>query len=68
MSLFKKVLIALIIFSSIKSIAQNVNVTLGSQYTFSSGTTCANICGYVDSLGNEYALVGTSNGVTVPIA
>jgi choice-of-anchor B domain-containing protein len=29
------------------------------------GHTCANICGYVDSTGREYALVGVDNGMTV---
>jgi choice-of-anchor B domain-containing protein len=29
------------------------------------GKTCANICGYVDSVGNEYALVGSSEGLSI---
>lgn len=29
------------------------------------GKELSNICGYVDSLGNEYALVGTSTGITI---
>lgn len=29
------------------------------------GKELSNICGYVDSLGNEYALVGTSTGMTI---
>ena len=29
------------------------------------GHTCANICGYVDTTGREYALVGVDNGMTV---
>ena len=29
------------------------------------GHTCANICGYVDTTGREYALVGVDNGMSV---
>ena len=29
------------------------------------GHTCANICGYVDTTGREYALVGVDDGMTV---
>jgi choice-of-anchor B domain-containing protein len=29
------------------------------------GKVLSNICGYADSLGNEYALVGTSTGMTI---
>lgn len=46
------------------SIAQNLNVAFQSQLTYP-GQTCANICGYVDSLGNEYALVGASLGMSI---
>lgn len=44
--------------------AQNLNVTLRSQLTYP-GKTCANITGYVDSLGNEYALVGVADGMSI---
>jgi choice-of-anchor B domain-containing protein len=44
--------------------SQNLNVTFKSHLTYP-GHTCANICGYVDSLGNEYALVGVSTGMSV---
>lgn len=51
--------------SSIALVSQtNVNVTFASQLQFS-GQTCANICGYVDNSGNEYALVGTSGGMSI---
>ena len=46
------------------SIAQNLNVTFRSQLSYP-GQTLANICGYVDSLGNEYALVGASMGMSI---
>lgn len=45
-------------------VAQNVNVVLRSQYTYP-GYDCANICGYVDSTGKEYALVGVENGMSI---
>jgi choice-of-anchor B domain-containing protein len=45
-------------------VAQNLNVVLRSQLPYP-GHSCANICGYVDSLGNEYALVGVADGMSV---
>lgn len=46
------------------SFAQNLNVVLRSQLTYP-GKTCANICGYVDASGNEYALVGVADGMSI---
>ncbi|MCW3083011.1 MAG: hypothetical protein JWP12_377 [Bacteroidetes bacterium] len=44
--------------------AQNLNLVQRGHLSY--GTqTCANICGYVDSLGNEYALVGASVGLSI---
>ncbi len=70
---FKKLLLGVISFFAIalNSSAQ-LNVTFRAQLTYP-GKTCANICGYVDTVGNEYALVGVSTGmsivnVTVPTA
>ncbi len=45
-------------------IAQNLNVTFRSQLQYP-GETLANICGYVDAQGNEYALVGASKGLSI---
>jgi hypothetical protein len=45
--------------------AQNLNVTFRSQLNYGSGISCSNICGYVDTTGREYALVGTSQGMSV---
>jgi choice-of-anchor B domain-containing protein len=45
-------------------VAQNLNVVLRSQLTYP-GHTCANLTGYVDSLGNEYALVGVATGMSI---
>lgn len=56
--------IIVLTLSSLSIIAQNQNVTFRSHLTYP-GHTCANICGYVDSLGNEYALVGVSTGMSV---
>jgi len=42
----------------------HLNVTLAAHLPYP-GQTCANISGYVDSLGNEYALVGASNGLSI---
>jgi choice-of-anchor B domain-containing protein len=44
--------------------AQNLNITLAAHLPYP-GQTCANICGYVDSLNNEYALVGSSLGLSI---
>ena len=71
----KKVFFLLIVIAGIgqRSHSQNhLNVTLAGHLAYP-GQTCANIWGYVDSLGNEYALVGASDGlsivdVTVPSA
>jgi choice-of-anchor B domain-containing protein len=54
---------AFLIAISAKS-QENYNLTIVGQLTFP-GKTCANIGGYVDSLGNEYALVGTSTGLSI---
>src|SRR6218665_219169 len=42
-----------------------LNVVQRSHLAYSGGRTCANICGYVDSLGNEYALVGVQDGMSI---
>lgn len=59
----KKLLIAALVLVASNAIAQ-LNVTFRSQLTYP-GETCANICGYVDTLGNEYALVGASTGMSI---
>ncbi|HEU4717428.1 MAG TPA: hypothetical protein VFU15_06335, partial [Bacteroidia bacterium] len=42
----------------------DLNVTFRAHYQYASPHECANICGYVDSLGNEYALVGEDIGMS----
>lgn len=44
--------------------AQNVNVQFRSQFKYS-GQTLANICGYTDETGKEYALVGAQKGTSI---
>ncbi|MFM9026609.1 MAG: choice-of-anchor B family protein, partial [Bacteroidota bacterium] len=51
------------ILLSASSWAQN-NIQLAAQLTYQ-GSALANIGGYVDSLGNEYALVGTDFGLSI---
>jgi len=48
------------------SVAQsNLNVQFRSQLPYGSNVDLANIWGYVDSLGNEYALVGAQTGLSI---
>ena len=56
--------ILLVVFFEVLVIAQNTNVALQSQLSYPN-QTCANICGYVDLSGNEYALVGASLGMSI---
>ncbi|MBL7883517.1 MAG: choice-of-anchor B family protein, partial [Bacteroidia bacterium] len=56
-------LTAIFSFATI-SVAQNLNVTLQAHLPYT-GYTCANICGYVDTANNEYALVGSSQGLSI---
>lgn len=50
--------------SSVAFAQAQLNVTFQSQYQYPTHT-CANICGYTDASGNEYALVGASNGMDI---
>ncbi len=49
---------------ALPSFSQNFNLTLKGS-VFYSAQTCAGAWGYVDSLGNEYALVGASKGMAI---
>ncbi|MFM1746080.1 MAG: hypothetical protein RLZZ630_2017 [Bacteroidota bacterium] len=56
----------LILFLPLVSLAQaNLNVQFRGQLTYGSSVDLANVWGYVDSLGNEYALVGTQTGLSI---
>ena len=64
----KKLYVVVFLFLGIKSYSQNLELKANLSY---GSTALANIGGYVDTVGNEYALVGTANGldivdVTVP--
>src|SRR4051812_7878676 len=56
--------VLLILGMAAQSYSQNLNVTFAGQHTYPF-QTCSNIWGYVDSLGNEYALVGASGGLSI---
>jgi choice-of-anchor B domain-containing protein len=43
----------------------NFNIQFRSQLPYGTGVELSNIWGYVDSLGNEYALVGAQNGLSI---
>lgn len=58
----KRILLLLLVLINLKSYSQNLQLQANLSY----GTTAlANIGGYVDSLGNEYALVGTLLGLDI---
>ncbi len=59
-----KLLPIFLLLSTTVIVAQNLNVKFRSQLKYS-GQTLANICGYVDKTGKEYALVGTSKGMSI---
>lgn len=59
-------LLTIIGFFAVKSSAQNnFNVQFRSSLSYASNVDLSNIWGYVDSLGNEYALVGTQTGLSI---
>jgi choice-of-anchor B domain-containing protein len=61
----KNLIIALIItFAGIAKVSAQKNMTLRSNLAYP-GKQLSNIGGYVDSLGNEYALVGHSEGLSI---
>ncbi|HEX8515833.1 MAG TPA: choice-of-anchor B family protein [Bacteroidia bacterium] len=55
---------SLAICMSASMFAQNLNLVQRSHYPYP-GKTCANITGYVDTTGREYALVGVSDGLSI---
>lgn len=60
----KLFLSAFLLLSSLIFAQENYNMQLRSHLEFP-GKTCANIWGYADQLGNEYALVGTNTGLSI---
>ena len=59
----KKLMLLIMVFVFEKGIAQ-INLQLDANLPYPTDAL-ANISGYVDSLGNEYALVGTQSGVDI---
>lgn len=57
-------LVLALLFCAMFAVAQNVNLTLRSNLPYP-GQNLSNIWGYVDSLGNEYALVGAAEGLSI---
>lgn len=62
--------VALILLSLLASFCRvdaqsNFNVQFRSQLPYGTAVELSNIWGYVDSLGNEYALVGAQNGLSI---
>lgn len=51
-------------FATLVNAQENFNITVRSNYYFAD-RSLANIWGYADDQGNEYALVGTSKGLTI---
>jgi choice-of-anchor B domain-containing protein len=60
----KKIFILLCLLSTRLFPQASLNVTFQANLPYP-GLECANICGYVDSTGKEYALVGVETGMTV---
>jgi choice-of-anchor B domain-containing protein len=60
----KQLLSAAAILLTAAVTAQPLNVTFRSNLPYPS-QTLANICGYVDGAGNEYALVGAAQGMSI---
>lgn len=60
----KKILILFCVLSTQVFSQASLNVTFRANLPYT-GLQCANICGYVDSTGKEYALVGVEDGMSV---
>ena len=58
------VLTAICLLTTLLNAQENYNMQLRSHLEFP-GKSCANIWGYADPQGNEYALVGTSTGLSI---
>lgn len=64
--MFKKLLLAIVIFLQIQISFAQLNMSLLGQYDYP-GTRgdVSDIWGYVDEMGNEYAIVGNETGVSI---
>ena len=60
----KKILLSFFFLTAVLFAHAQLNMTFQGNLPYP-GKTLANIWGYVDSSGNEYALVGTSTGLSI---
>ena len=60
----KSTLLILLFLAGFINAQENYNLQMRGHLAFP-GRELANIGGYVDSLGNEYALVGTNTGLSI---
>lgn len=64
--MFKKLLVAVVIFLQIQISFAQLNMSLLGQYDYpGSRGDVSDIWGYVDEFGNEYAIVGNETGVSI---
>ncbi|HLP19606.1 MAG TPA: choice-of-anchor B family protein [Chitinophagales bacterium] len=60
----KKLLGCLLLLISVSVFAQK-NISLLGHYTYPNNVSCSNLTGYADAQGREYALVGTTQGLSI---
>ena len=64
--MLKKLLVAVVIFLQIQISFAQLNMSLLGQYDYpGSRGDVSDIWGYVDEMGNEYAIVGNETGVSI---
>lgn len=59
------VLFAVVMLLSYCQLSAQNNIQLLGHLQYPANVSCSNLTGYVDSAGNEYALVGTSQGLSI---
>lgn len=57
--------LTLVVGISASAQTPNLNVTQQAHVPNGASATMANICGYVDAIGNEYALCGNADGIKI---
>ncbi|MBK7148733.1 MAG: choice-of-anchor B family protein [Bacteroidetes bacterium] len=60
-----KFIFSLIIVLSSTSVFSQLNIQQLGHFTYPQNVSASNLTGYADSLGQEYALVGTSQGLSI---
>ncbi len=63
--MLKRVLLISVIISQVFAVNAQLNMSLTGQLSFPGHGDINDIWGYVDGAGNEYALVGTEDGVSI---